>query len=418
MLLLSAPWVLPISGPPVRDGWIAVEEGRITARGEAGQRPPRAADEVRLDRAALMPGLVNAHTHLELSYLRGAIGETTRFTEWIRELMRLRRTRAGTTPEAGQEIERAIGEARAAGTALVGDISNTLTTVPALERSPIAAQVFFELVRFRGDEAEAAYGAAVERLEGLPPLSHVRVSLAPHAPYSVSPQLFRLIRRHIDAAAPGPTSVHLCESNEECELLAGGCGPWRDLLRELNAWDTEWIAPASTPVEYLDGLGFLQGDTLVVHGVHVRDGDLARIRAHQGTLVTCPRSNHHVGAGDPPVARFYGSGVAVAVGTDSLTSAPDLNVFSELAGMRRLAPDVPARRLLESATRTGARALGFDDYGSLAPGTKAEVIAVSLPGEVADVEEYLVSGIVPEQVHWPLDRLPAVGGRARSPSAP
>ena len=403
MLLLSPSWLVPIAGPPLRDGWMAVDGGRITAVGARGRTPPACDREIRLDGAALMPGVVNAHTHLELSYLRGAVAEAPRFTDWIRELMRLRRTREAATPEAEQALERAIEEARAAGTAIVGDISNTLVSVAALDRSPLAAHVFFELVRFRGGEAEAALGAALDLLETVPRPSTVRISLAPHAPYSVSPQLFRLIRRHLADADHRRTSVHLCESAEECQLLAEGAGPWRDLLHELNAWDPEWVPPASSPVEYLDRLGFLEGDTLVVHGVHLSDGDLARIRAHGATLVTCPRSNRHVGVGSPPIGRFYEAGVSVAVGTDSLTSAPDLNLFAELAELRRLAPEVPARRLLESATRTGARALGFEDYGTLTAGARAEVVAVDLPRDVDDVEEYLVGGVSPQQIRWPLD---------------
>jgi 5-methylthioadenosine/S-adenosylhomocysteine deaminase len=117
--------------------------------------------------------------------------------------------------------------------------------------------------------------------------------------------------------------------------------------------------------------------------------------------VTCPRSNQWVGVGAPPIERFYSSGVNVAVGTDSLTSVQDLNLFAELKTMRWLAANVPARRLLESATLTGATALGLgDDLGSLEVGKCADVIAVDLSGNVDDVEEYLVSGIEARQINW------------------
>ena len=119
------------------------------------------------------------------------------------------------------------------------------------------------------------------------------------------------------------------------------------------------------------------------------------------TLVTCPRSNEYVGVGDPPVERFYRSGVPVAIGTDSLASNDDLNLFSELAALRRLAPSVPAASLLESATVNGARALGFEsETGTIEPGRDASLIAVDLPSTVVDVEEYLVSGIAPDRVRW------------------
>jgi cytosine/adenosine deaminase-related metal-dependent hydrolase len=118
-------------------------------------------------------------------------------------------------------------------------------------------------------------------------------------------------------------------------------------------------------------------------------------------VVACPRSNRHVGAGDAPLAAYYEAGVPVAFGTDSLASAPDLNLFHELAAARRLAPSVPASRLLESATAVGARALGFgDDHGTIEPGKRADLIAIRVPEGVGDVEEYLLSGIDPADVTW------------------
>ncbi len=140
---------------------------------------------------------------------------------------------------------------------------------------------------------------------------------------------------------------------------------------------------------------------LAVHGVQMSSSDLARLAARGVTLVTCPRSNGHTGAGAPPLEEFYESGVRVAVGTDSLASSPDLSVFAELATMRALAPSLPASALLDSATRQGARALGFEsEYGSIEPGKRARLLAVTIPGGTDDVEEYLVSGIHPEQIRW------------------
>jgi cytosine/adenosine deaminase-related metal-dependent hydrolase len=151
----------------------------------------------------------------------------------------------------------------------------------------------------------------------------------------------------------------------------------------------------------LDDSGFLDARVLAVHGVQMTREDLERLAARGTTLVACPRSNAFTGAGAPPISRFYEAGVAVAVGTDSLASTPDLNMFSELAAMRRLAPDVPASRLIESATITGARALGFDaEFGTLEPGKRARILGVRVPDAVSDVEEYLLSGIGPDRLSW------------------
>jgi cytosine/adenosine deaminase-related metal-dependent hydrolase len=195
--------------------------------------------------------------------------------------------------------------------------------------------------------------------------------------------------------------VHLAESVEEVEFLRTGEGPWRQLLEDFGVWNPLWVAPGVSPVQYLADHGFLGSRVMAVHGVQMSAADLARLAAHRATLVTCPRSNEYTGAGTPPVEQFYASGVAVAVGTDSLASTPDLNVFSELAALRAIAPRVPASLLIESATLQGARALGVDaDYGAIEPGRMARLVAVAVPRDVVDVEEYLVSGIQPEQITW------------------
>jgi len=212
----------------------------------------------------------------------------------------------------------------------------------------------------------------------------------------VSPDLFREIVR---CARETPLSVHLGESAEEVEFLRTGRGPIRQLLERLGVWTDAWRVPAAGPVEYLRSLGYLRPGTLVVHGVQFDDEGLDGIRDAGAVLVTCPRSNVWVGAGSPPAARFYAAGIPVAIGTDSLASCATLNVFDELAELHRIAPAVAPARLLASATQVGANALGLGaDFGSLAPGKRAALIAVPVPPSVVDVEEYLVSGV--RHVQW------------------
>jgi cytosine/adenosine deaminase-related metal-dependent hydrolase len=407
MLTLRARWVLPVAGPPLDEGWVAVEDGRIAAVGHerrSGSGDGAAAD-VDLGRSVLLPGLVNAHTHLELSYLAGAVPPAARFTDWIRQVMALRREQRDPGAAAILEPMRAdIARLRRLGTALVGDVSNTLVSVPALADAAQPAAVFFEQVRFRSAGAETVVAAATERVAALPASGEVRVSLAPHAPYSVSPRLFQSIRRELDRDPFARTSVHLAESTEEMELLERGSGPWRSLLEELGAWDESWVPPRCGPVEYLDRMRVLDERVLVVHGVQLSRADLERLVARRTTLVTCPRSNAHVGVGSPPIEAFYRSGVAVAIGTDSRASAPDLSVWNELAEVRRHASEVPAARLIESATRIGAECLGFGaELGTIEPGKRAALVAVSVPPGVETavaVEEYLVGGIDPDTVRW------------------
>jgi cytosine/adenosine deaminase-related metal-dependent hydrolase len=395
-----AAWVVPVSSPPVRDGWVTVDRGRVVA---TTRRPPPAGDrEVDLGDVAVMPGLVNAHTHLELSYLRDEVPPASKFVTWIRHVIAARRQQSEHLSEeilAG--IDGAIAEAVVSGTALVGDTTNTLVTFGPLAGSPLAAVVFYELIRFAVSDPRAFVDAACRQLEALVPTDRVRPSLAAHAPYSVAPLVFRAIREAAKRDAFAPCSVHVSESIEEVEFIRTGRGPWRELLEELGVWHTGWVPPGGTSLQYLDDSGFLDSQVLAVHGVQMTEADFSRLVNRGVTVVTCPRSNGHTGAGAPPIAEFYKAGVRVAVGTDSLASSPDLSVFAELATMRALAPDVPAARLLHSATCEGARALGFDaDYGTIEPGKRARLLAIDVPAAVDDVEEYLVGGIQVDQLRW------------------
>ena len=377
----------------MRDGWVEIADGMITGVGDG---PAETKD---LGNVAILPSLVNAHTHLELSYLHRVVPPAQRFVDWVRPLMAARRKYPDPAdPVIVAAARQAIAEARATGTGLIGDISNTLVSAPLLQEAAVPAHIFFELLGFNVADPEGRVREARARLAAV---EGVRASLAAHAPYSVSPALFASIRADLDAHPGSLSSVHLGESPEETELLKRGTGPWKALLTELGAWSAEWTAPQSSPVEYLEDLGFLDRCVLAVHGVQFSGEDLSRLRTLNVTVVACPRSNQYVGAGKPPIESFYAMNVSVAFGTDSLASVEDLNLFSELAAARSLAPRVPARALLESATLTGAQALGFgSEYGSIESGKRASLIAVRVPDGVADVEEYLVSGIAPDDVSW------------------
>ena len=404
MTAYRAAWVLPIDQPPIRDGEVRVDaNGRIVSVGPAAinAAQPDSSEKdsvIDLGDVAILPGLVNAHTHLELSWMRGKVPPAVKFTEWVKTLFAIRGRPDGVlSDEQIAPIRDAISEAQGSGTVAVGDISNSLRAVGPMREADLDGVVFHELLGFT--ERDGALVDGTRELRTAAARAGARVSLAPHAPYSTSLELFRAIRSAVSASACPIMSVHLAESAEESELLQNGTGPWRGMLERIGAWRDDWSIPGCDPVTYLDAHGLIDAKTLVVHGVQCGDAALSRLAAIGATLVTCPRSNQWVGAGYPPIERFYRSGVKVAVGTDSLASVDDLNLFSELKTMRWLAPAVPAAKILESATLIGASALGLDDQlGSLTPGKRAQMIAVELPGGVDDVEEFLVSGIEPAQL--------------------
>jgi aminodeoxyfutalosine deaminase len=327
--------------------------------------------------------------------MRGRVPPGDSMPAWASRLLALRRAAAG---DPAGPIDGAIREARAAGTSLVGDVTNTLAAYDLLADSDMGGAVFREVIGFSAEDPDRIIAGAQTELDVLRPLPWLRPSIVPHAPYSVAPGLLQAIAR---AAGDRPISVHLGESPEEIQFLLDGTGAWRELLEELGAWNDRWQPPGCGPVEYLDRMGLVTRRLLAVHATQLSDAELARLANAGATVVTCPRSNRWTGAGAPPVARFYASGVRVAIGTDSLASVDDLNLFGELAEVRRLAPDVPAARLLESATAIGAAALGFAaEFGTLEPGRRADLVAVPLPAGIDDVEEYLVSGIEPQKIRW------------------
>lgn len=393
-----AAWVVPVAAPPIQNGWVEfAPDGRV-----AGLGPGAQAGDVDLGNVALMPGLVNAHTHLELSHLRERIPRADAFVEWVRGVMAARRQ--PLAPDQGEilaAVHAGISESIRSGTAVVGDISNTLVTHAALDASALSGVVFYELIRFNAAMPETFVREAWQKVDALPPSAHVRVQLSAHAPYSVAPAVFRELAQSLALRPDRVCTVHLAESRDESEFIARGSGEWRTFLHDVGAWNPAWTPPAVSPVRYLDDLGFISDQTLVVHGVQMDADDLARLAARGATLVTCPRSNAYTGAGTPPIEQFYRAGLRVAIGTDSLASTPDLSVFAEMAAVRRLAPGITARDIVDSATRQGARALGLsDDFGTIEPGKQGRLLAVDVPAGVSDVEEYLVSGIDPQQVRW------------------
>ena len=246
MIRCRASWVLPISEPPIRDGWVAIEGGRVVSCG-AADRPEAVVEQARdidLGNVAILPGLVNAHTHLELSYLRGRVPRGASFVSWIRSVMTTRRGYPDpSAPEILDAVADGIAEAIRCGTAAVGDISNTLVTCQPLMESALAGVVFYELIGFKAADPVGMVDRARDAVRRVNATGRVRASLAAHAPYSVAPAVLRAIAEAIDRDGLPACSVHVSESAEEVEFIRTGEGPWRQLLEELGAWNPAWVAP-------------------------------------------------------------------------------------------------------------------------------------------------------------------------------
>ena len=404
MQVYAARHILPVTSPARRDGAIVVSDGRISrvgTRAEIEAGLPDGTPVHDLGTAIVLPGLVNAHTHLELSWLGEQSLPHGDYVDWLRALLELRERSDAT--RAVEAAERAIRFAVDRGTVAVGDVGNEGWVAPLVARSPLHAVLFHELYGLETDRAEATVARAVETMESLATDQDVAaaggrlcLALTPHAPHTTSTSLIRALAGRA-AASDEPLSIHVAESAAEVSLLNDGSGKLADLFRERAFADGDWKPPGRSPVEHLKRLGALSANTLAVHCVHLDQRDRSSLQSCRATVVTCPRSNAALGVGTAPVPELMREGIPVAIGTDSLASAPDLDMFAEVCALRQQHPDLSPAAALRMATLNGARALGLGDrLGSIEAGKLAELIVVPCPAETEDPWEVLCAS--PERV--------------------
>lgn len=368
---------------PIRAGGLVVDaQGCVLDVGsEAALRSRHAGLRFERYRAVLMPGLVNGHTHLELSALRGQVPGGRGFAPWVDTLVRLRRQTA-PEPEA-EAVELAVSELLSSGVMAIGEVCNGLQSVAALSAVPVCVSVFHEVFGMRRDAGEAMLGLAEQerqRYAGFP--EHMRYALAPHTPYTMHPSVLQtLVER---AASRGArTSLHLAEHAAERAFLATGEGPFADWIRARGTSELDWSAPGCDPVRYADRLGLLGPQLIAVHLADARPDELALIAERNVQVVLCPRSNLHIEVRLPPLLDILRAGIRPGLGTDSLASNTSLDPLAEARTLRKRFPSVPALQLLAMATSWGADALGFGAVlGRLVPQRYPGVLAFEHTGEV------------------------------------
>ena len=391
MRILSADWVLPVEGEPIERGAIAIEDGRIAAIGTAAEL---GAGE-RFAEAAIVPGFVNAHTHLEYAVYAG-FGDGFSFGPWIALHMERKRTLGREDMEAIARLGAA--ECLRSGITTVGDLAFSGASAHACAELGLRAIVYLEVF---GHEARDALRPLGEKREYVAPALSGRVGLgvAPHAPYTCSTEVY--------AACAGldlPIATHLNESGDELDWLLHGQGPWQSFGEKLVEPDGQ------SGIRRLAAAGLLDERMVAAHCVKIDDDELELLSRHGVAVAHCPRSNALLGCGIAPLQAFRGAGLRVGIGTDGVSSVPSHDFFEELRAVIAFArargeraDSLSAAEALELATLGGARALGLErEIGSLVPGKRADVAIVSLSGSPylpwEDPAAAVVYGGTPERV--------------------
>jgi cytosine/adenosine deaminase-related metal-dependent hydrolase len=354
------------------------DPGRIS-RVEPWHSPP-ASDNVEVvdwGSAIILPGLVNAHTHLELTRLHQQLTEFSSFTNWLSQLIQKRRL--WTTEDYVESVRHGAELSLASGTTLVGDISASGASAPALKTSGLRKVVFHEVLGLFPEKAAESAAGLDARLELVSPDSLLTYGVSPHAPYSVAPELYRATaetacQRRI------PLATHLAETREEREFLGSGSGEFRDFMTRLGALPGNWKPPGLAPIPYLDSLGALLPSALLVHCNYLDRESMATILHSRSSVAYCPRSHAFFGHEEHPVRELLDMGVNVALGTDSLASNCSLSILDEMRFLFRSRKDLRCPEIIRMATLNGASALHFGGVlGRLRRGYWADMTILQLP---------------------------------------
>ena len=392
--IFHADHLLPGDALPVADGAVVVgEQGVVLDVGRAVDVLPRhsGAAVVRV-RGILLPGLVNAHTHIELSAMRGRVGGGRGFVGWVDALIAHRQELA--PEEESEAIDAAVDELVRTGTVAVGEVTNSLAAVQPLARRGIGGCVFHEV--FGQDRA-----SVLRRVEGLRAELEERVPRWPSRDLAYAPAPHTLYTTHEDALralleavrlTEGRTSLHLAEHASERRAIEHGDGPVPEWLFARAKQRPEW--PKVPLLDYAERVGALSPSVLLVHLVEARAEELSRIAEKRAPVVLCPRSNLHIEMKLPPLLAVRTAGIEAALGTDSLASNASLDVLAEAKALADRFAGVPAHELVTMATWNGARALGRTDLGRLAKGARPGLLAVEADlGSGVDAAAFLLENL-------------------------
>lgn len=360
----------------VENAYIAVNAGRIDSLGSVRNGPTHC--DVDFQDAVILPGLVNAHTHLELTHMHECVPPSPDFTDWLWRLVTHFRANPLDEERVASSVQRGIDLSLASGVTTIGDITREpQLSRPVLSRSPIQSLSFGEVIAI-GLGRNRLAGKVADAVRSTGDSGRMAVGISPHAPYTIEAEGIECCAAA--AKAQGlRTCMHLLETPDEEAFTRDASGAYNSYLKRLGVWDEDIPASAVAPVELIASCGLLNAECLLAHMNYVDDKDMARLARSKASVAFCPRT--HAAFGHPP-HRFRDmqrAGINVCIGTDSLATNPSLSIMDELRFLHARYHDLSADKLLALGTINGAVALGMKNTaGVLAPGRPADFAVFSL----------------------------------------
>ncbi|MEK6775498.1 MAG: amidohydrolase family protein [bacterium] len=381
-MILTADCILPVSSPPLHHGAVAIQGSKILDVGDMESICRRYPDLPlrELKGCVLMPGLVNAHTHLELTLLRDRLSTVDDFISWLLALIPAKMKM--TPDEIEESIRTGAEQSLSSGTTCIGEITNTLSSPRILGEKGLRGVVFLEVLGRNHIDPDEWGDEVIRRLRAFEhdPSGRITMGISPHTPYTLSVDRLQVLSGLLRKESL-PYTIHVSESREEQEYFLEQSGGFKSRLFPAVGWqDHPDPIGALSPLLYLDRFGLVTDRLLIAHGVYLSPEDMDRIREAGARVVICAGSNQMLGVGRPPIRSLMQKNIPVALGTDSLASNTSLSLWDEMRHVYALVKDAPpitADSVLSMATLGGAQGLGLaSDIGSIEPAKEADLIAV------------------------------------------
>jgi len=381
-LVLFAKFILTMDRPePVEDGFILIQGSRVLQVGKKKELYfTPSMRMLNLGDTILLPGLINAHCHLDFTLFKGRVKYGGRFREWLR-LMAVK-SRATTSAEFRKSIQKGIKESLAFGTTTLCDVASSWESYALLRKSALRSFVFFEMIDMAQPSTEAYWRNFRQRLKSLlhqmPPTETCGWGLSPHTPFTVSKELLQTAKHYLNDHRNIPTTIHVAESSEETKYFKKGAGPIAERIKVLNP---DWTIPhGTTPVQYLRQNGWMPKLDLGVHLNEVNHQDIKSLAKNRIAVVHCPGSHAYFRHKLFPYAQMRKMKIPICLGTDSLASNQSLSLFREMRLFQRNYPEIPSQEILSLVTVRPAQALGMGgELGRIKPGYLADLIGIPAP---------------------------------------